>query len=110
MATFMNQPEHIRIRPSRVAFATTMTFTILFIKRRRSCYRRSFHLPRKEIRMRFQFEPAPPPGKLTREQTKAAYERHALAHGAHDGKGWETMGHIFAPNATYHDTFYGWLH
>ena len=60
--------------------------------------------------MRFQFEPAPRAGKLTREQTRAAYERHLLAKGAYAGGDWEKMGPIFAEDATYHDTFYGWIH
>ncbi len=59
---------------------------------------------------RFTFEPAPPAGKLTREQTQAAYNRHLLSKGAYAGGDWEKMGHIYAENATYHDAFYGWLH
>ncbi|MGC4118051.1 MAG: nuclear transport factor 2 family protein [Myxococcales bacterium] len=61
--------------------------------------------------MRMQFEPAPPAGKLTREQTKAAFERyHLLAKGNHAGGDWDRMGEMYAENASYYDAFYGWLH
>ncbi|MCO4770791.1 MAG: nuclear transport factor 2 family protein [Deltaproteobacteria bacterium] len=60
--------------------------------------------------MRFQFEPAPVAGKLSVEETRAAYQRHLLSKGAYKGGDWERMGHIYDENATYHDTFYGWLH
>lgn len=60
--------------------------------------------------MHFQFEPAPPAGKLTREQTKAAFDRHLLAKGNHAGGDWEKMGDLFAEDASYHDAFYGWIH
>ena len=61
--------------------------------------------------MRFQFEPAPPAGKLTRKQTKAAFERHhLLAKGTHSGGDWERMGEMYAEEASYFDAFYGWIH
>jgi hypothetical protein len=61
--------------------------------------------------MQQRFEPAPPAGRLTREQTKAAFERfHLLAKGDHAGGDWERMGEMYAEEATYFDAFYGWIH
>ena len=61
--------------------------------------------------MPYPFEPAPPAGRLTREQTKAAFERlHVLAKGNHAGGDWQQMGDMFAEDASYFDAFYGWLH
>lgn len=56
------------------------------------------------------FEPSPPAGRLTREQTRELYERHLLSKGAYAGGDWQKMGPLFAEDATYHDTFYGWMH
>lgn len=46
-------------------------------------------------------------GPLSVEATKAAYARHLVARGDYSGS-WESLGDLFADDASYYDVFYGW--